>query len=40
MTQNVPYDTNFVELDSSKMISTGGSNYAISNSNFNNNWRR
>lgn len=35
----VTFDTNFVELDTSKMIHTSDSNYAICNHNFPNNWR-
>lgn len=34
------FDTNFVELDAAKMITTGDSNYAILNPNFAFNWRR
>lgn len=34
------FDTNFVELDTSKMISTGDTNYAISTNSLPSNWRR
>lgn len=34
------FDTSFVELDTSKMITTGDSNYAICNHHFPSNWRR
>lgn len=34
------FDTNFVELDASKMIGTSDTNYAVCTNNFPSNWRR